>query len=290
MGLYSFHLFAGAGGGSLADILLGHTPVGAVEIEEYPRKVLLQRQRDGVLPPFPIWNDVRSFRSDNRETGPYVQRLKDVASELIISGGFPCQDISCAGKGAGLSGARSGLWSEMARIIGEVRPRYVFVENSPVLVSRGLEVCLSDLAAMGYDARWGVIGADDAGAPHRRKRIWIVADSMRERSGPRRAECAGQCGRGTLEQSGYVAHSQCAERRQNDRPGQDNGADIIQCGGQEDSDRPQRSGQEVADPKKRDRHNVRGAGALRDVERDGNRTTKLSGLRRQTKEKTNDTM
>ena len=89
MGLYSFHLFAGAGGGLLADILLGHTPVGAVEIEYYPRKVLLQRQRDGVLPPFPIWDDVRSFRSDNPETGPYIERLKEVASELVIAGGFP---------------------------------------------------------------------------------------------------------------------------------------------------------------------------------------------------------
>jgi len=73
----------------LADILLGHTPVGAVEIEYYPRKVLLQRQRDGVLPPFPIWDDVRSFRSDNPETGPYIERLKEAASELVIAGGFP---------------------------------------------------------------------------------------------------------------------------------------------------------------------------------------------------------
>jgi site-specific DNA-cytosine methylase len=89
MGLYSFHLFAGAGGGILGDILLGHTPIGAVEIEEYPRKVLLQRQRDGVLPPFPIWNDVQTFRLDNPETGPYIRRLKEVAQELVVAGGFP---------------------------------------------------------------------------------------------------------------------------------------------------------------------------------------------------------
>ena len=188
MELYTFHLFAGAGGGIIADGLLGHRPVGAVEIEEYPRKVLLARQLDGSLPRFPIWDDVRTFRSDNPATGNYIERLRGIAGNLAICGGFPCQDISAAGKGAGITGERSGLWVEMARIIGEVRPRYAFVENSPMLTVRGLGVVLGDLAAMGFDARWGVLGAADVGAPHLRERIWIVADSAQ----PSQTEQAAQ--------------------------------------------------------------------------------------------------
>ena len=95
----------------------------------------------------------------------------------VICGGFPCQDISPAGKGAGIDGDRSGLWREMVRIIREVGPGRVFVENSPMLVQRGLAVVLGDLAQLGFDARWGVLGADDCGAPHRRKRIWILANA-----------------------------------------------------------------------------------------------------------------
>ena len=98
----------------------------------------------------------------------------------VVSGGFPCQDISASGSGAGLDGARSGLWFEMARIIREVRPRYAFVENSPMLTLRGLDRVLADLAEMGFDAEWGVLGAADVGAPHQRDRIWIVAHANNE--------------------------------------------------------------------------------------------------------------
>jgi len=157
-------LFAGAGGGILGGLLLGWRTVAAVEIEDYPRRILLQRQVDGVLPKFPIWDDVRTF-----DGNPWRGKVD------IITGGFPCQDISAAGTGTGLEGARSGLWKEMARIIGEVRPRYVLVENSPLLTSRGLDRVLLDLAQMGYDARWGVLGAVDAGAPHKRERVWVLA-------------------------------------------------------------------------------------------------------------------
>lgn len=150
----------------MGGILLGHTCVCAVEIEPYCRKVLLQRQRDGCLPKFPIWDDVRTF-----DAKPW-RGLVDV-----VCGGFPCQDISVAGSGKGISGERSGLWSEMARIIREVRPRFVFVENSPALVVRGLGRVLSDLAKMGMDARWGVLGCGDAGGLHQRNRIWILASS-----------------------------------------------------------------------------------------------------------------
>lgn len=169
--LRTLHLFAGAGGGILADLLLGHRPVGAVEIEKYPRRVLFARQRDGMLPRFPIWDDVSTF--DGKAWRGRVD---------VICGGFPCQDISNAGKGAGIEGERSGMWKHMARIIGEIRPKYAFVENSPMLVGRGLAVVLGDLAEMGYNARWCVLGAVDAGAPHRRDRIWILAtDSNKKR-------------------------------------------------------------------------------------------------------------
>jgi DNA (cytosine-5)-methyltransferase 1 len=175
---YELALFAGAGGGILGGKLCGFTCVGAVEIEEYPREVLKQRQRDGLLPEFPIWDDVTTFRLDNSECSEYIEILKSVRERLVITGGFPCQDISSAGKGAGIKqGTRSGLWFEMARIINEIRPARVLVENSPILTSRGLGIVLGDLAEMGYNAKWGVLGAVDVGAPHKRERIWIVADS-----------------------------------------------------------------------------------------------------------------
>ena len=157
-------LFAGAGGGILGGKLLGWRTVCAVEWEAYPASVLCARQNDGILPPFPIWDDVQTF--DGRPWRGIVD---------VVSGGFPCQDISAAGKGAGIDGERSGMWGEMARIIREVRPRFVFVENSPMLTSRGLGRVLGDLASMGFDARWGVLGAANVGAPHQRDRIWIVA-------------------------------------------------------------------------------------------------------------------
>ena len=156
-------LFAGAGGGILGGKLLGWRTVCAVEWEPYPASVLCARQNDGLLPPFPIWDDVQTF------DGKPWRGIVDV-----VSGGFPCQDISAAGKGAGIDGERSGMWGEMARIIHEVRPRFVFVENSPMLTSRGLGRVLGDLASMGFDARWGVLGAADVGANHQRDRIWVV--------------------------------------------------------------------------------------------------------------------
>jgi DNA (cytosine-5)-methyltransferase 1 len=158
------HLFAGAGGGILGGLLLGHRPVCAVEINEYCRKILLQRQRDGILPRFPIWDDVQTF------DGKPWRGIVDV-----VCGGFPCQDISAAGKGAGIKGERSILWKHMARIVSEVRPQYVFAENSPLLVGRGLGMVLCDLASLGYDARWGVVGAHHVASPHARERIWILA-------------------------------------------------------------------------------------------------------------------
>ncbi len=163
-------LFAGAGGGILGGHLLGWRTICAVERDAYAAQVLAQRQNDGALPAFPIWSDVCSF------DGKPWHGLVDV-----VSGGFPCQDISAAGNGTGIDGARSGLWSEMARIIGEVRPAVVYVENSPLLVGRGLAVVLGDLTEMGYDAQWCIVSASDLGAPHKRDRCWIVANAHGER-------------------------------------------------------------------------------------------------------------
>ena len=173
--LNSFHLFAGAGGGILADQLLGHRVIGAVEIEAYPRKVLLARQLDGCLPQFPIWDDVTTFRHDNPDCAGYIDRLREISGSLVICGGFPCQDISAAGKCAGIAGERSGIWKEFARIIGEVRPAYVFVENSPMLVIRGLGTVIGDISSLGYDAEWCCLSAGDCGALHIRDRFWMLA-------------------------------------------------------------------------------------------------------------------
>jgi len=156
-------LFAGAGGGILGGKLLGWRTVCAVEWDTYAAGVLCARQNDGLLDPFPIWDDIRTF------DGHFWRGRVDV-----VSGGFPCQDLSVAGHGAGLDGERSGLWREMSRIIGEIRPLYAFVENSPNLVNRGLARVLADLTKMGYDVRWCVMGANTVGAPHKRDRVWIV--------------------------------------------------------------------------------------------------------------------
>jgi DNA (cytosine-5)-methyltransferase 1 len=171
-------LFSGIGGGILGGKLLGWRTVCAVEWEAYPASVLCARQNDGLLPPFPIWDDCSTFR------GEHWRGIVDV-----ISGGFPCQDLSVANqKGDGLDGERSGMWREMGRIIGEVRPRYVFVENSPMLINNGLDRVLGDLSKLGFDARWGLMGADSVGAPHRRERFWLVANSSSNRLHDRQVE------------------------------------------------------------------------------------------------------
>ena len=131
-------LFAGAGGGILGGHLLGWRTVCAVEWEPYAASVLVQRQNDGILPPFPIWDDVQTF------DGKPWRGIVDV-----VSGGFPCQDISIAGKGDGLDGQRSSMWQYMARVVSEVRPRFVFVENSPMLTIRGGQESLQTLPRSG---------------------------------------------------------------------------------------------------------------------------------------------
>lgn len=160
-------LFAGAGGGILAGKLLGWRTICAVEIDPFRSRRIMQRQNEGHLSPFPVWDDVRTF--DGRPWRGLVD---------VVSGGFPCVDITRAGKKIGIEGKASGLWVEMARIIREVRPRFAFVENAAELPHRGLGRVLGDLAELGFNARWGVLGSDDVGADHMRKRTWVVADSM----------------------------------------------------------------------------------------------------------------
>jgi DNA (cytosine-5)-methyltransferase 1 len=160
-------LFAGIGGFDLGLERAGMVCKWQVEIDPYARAVLNKH-----WPEVPKHDDVRTFP-------PQGEWGVDV-----ICGGFPCQDISVAGKGAGLAGARSGLWYEYARIIGELRPRYVIVENVAALLARGMGTVLGDLSTLGYDAEWHVIPASAVGAPHRRDRLWIIAfrnsDSERE--------------------------------------------------------------------------------------------------------------
>ena len=160
------HLFAGAGGGLLADLILGHTPVVAVEWEPYPCQVLRERAAEGWFPGLVVWEgDVRDF--DPSEYAGVVD---------CIHAGFPCQDISTAGKQAGVGeGTRSGLYREVLRIAGTVRPRLIFLENVAAIKSNGLETVVKDLAILGYDTRWLCIRASDVGAPHHRDRWFALA-------------------------------------------------------------------------------------------------------------------
>src|SRR5947208_11045335 len=151
-------LFAGIGGFDLGFERAGIKTIWQVEIDDYCRRVLAKH-----------WPSVERF-SDVRGVG------KDVLAPVdIVSGGFPCQDLSNAGKRAGIDGERSGLWSEMHRVICELRPRYVVVENVAALLIRGMGRVLGDLAEIGYDAEWDCFRASDFGAPHERERVFLIA-------------------------------------------------------------------------------------------------------------------
>lgn len=165
----TLHLFAGIGGGIITDQILGNRTIGAVEINEFCRRTLAARQHDGLLAPFPLFADIRDFSGDELEE-----------SVDCVCGGFPCQDISCAGKGTGIEGKQSSLFFEMARVVRYLRPAYVFMENSPLIVSRGCDKVLGTLAALGYDAEWTTLSAGELGAPHLRDRWWCVC----KRQGP----------------------------------------------------------------------------------------------------------
>jgi DNA (cytosine-5)-methyltransferase 1 len=176
--------------------------VAFCEIDPYCRRVLAKR-----WPAVPCYGDIRKL------TGAAL--AANGISVDVICGGFPCQDISTAGLGAGIEGSRSGLWSEYARIIGEVRPRYVLVENVAALLGRGIDTVLRDLAALGFDAEWHCIPASAVGAPHRRDRVWIVADASRVQPG-RQEQWAERQRAGTGGQSINGADAETSERRRSD--------------------------------------------------------------------------
>jgi len=162
-------LFSGIGGFSLGlERSEAFKTVAFCEIEPFCRRVLAKH-----WPKVPCYDDIRTLTAERLAT--------DGIAVDAIAGGFPCQDISIAGKGAGLAGKRSGLWREYVRLIGELRPRYVIVENVAALLGRGLGDVLGDLAALGYDAEWHCIPASAVGLPHIRDRVWIVAYAREER-------------------------------------------------------------------------------------------------------------
>lgn len=164
--MHTMHLFAGGGGGLLADLILGHEPIVAVEWDTYCCELLRARREDGWYPRLEVWQgDVRSF-----DPSSYAGRVD------CIHAGFPCQDLSTAGKRAGLGhGTRSGLYREVLRIADALRPPYLFLENVAAILGQGVDQVIGDLAALGYDARWCTLRASDVGAPHQRDRWWCLA-------------------------------------------------------------------------------------------------------------------
>jgi len=188
-------LFAGIGGFDLAARWLGWRTLWYSEIDPYASAVMKKRFPEAVN-----HGDVTQLR------GSQVARVD------VLCGGFPCQDISLAGKGAGIEGSRSGLWTHYARIIDEVRPSWVVIENVSALRSRGLDRVLGSLAALGYDAEWHCIPAAYVGAPHRRDRIWIVAHPDADESGSQgryRAIVRERAGQQPVGPLGALADSNC---------------------------------------------------------------------------------
>lgn len=167
MKLRVLDLFSGIGGFSLGlDRTGGFETVAFCEIEEFPRRVLAKH-----WPKVPIYHDVRELTKDVLD--------RDGITVDVITGGFPCQDVSTAGKMAGIDGERSGLWGQIARLGGEIQPRLIIVENVSNLISGGSGAwfarVLRDLAALGFDAIWHCIPASHVGALHQRDRVWIIA-------------------------------------------------------------------------------------------------------------------
>ena len=163
--MYGLDLFSGIGG--ITKALEGYvTPIAYCENDRYAQAVLLSRMADGRLPRAPIWDDVTSLRGSMLPSGID-----------IIYGGFPCQDISVAGRGAGLAGERSGLFFEIVRLVDEIRPRFVFLENVAAITVRGAERVVGEFCRLRYDCRWGILSASDVGANHQRERWWLLAYS-----------------------------------------------------------------------------------------------------------------
>lgn len=167
--LTELSLFSGAGGGLLASkYLLGWKTVGMVEYDTYCQKILRQRQKDGLLDKCPIFGDINDFVGEG--FAEVYQGMVD-----IVSAGFPCQPFSVAGKRQEQNDSRN-MWPATLRVIEIVKPKYAFLENVPGLLSSGyFQNILLELFEAGYNAKWTMLGAGDVGAPHKRKRLWILA-------------------------------------------------------------------------------------------------------------------
>lgn len=178
--MYGISLFTGYAG---IDLALSEyvRPIIYCEIERYAQGIILSRMDDGTIPFAPIWNDVTTL------DGKKFRGLVD-----IIYGGFPCQDLSVAGKGAGLAGKRSGLFREIIRLAQEASPTFIFLENVPAIRTRGSIQVQEALASIGYDTRWGTLSASEVGANHKRERWFCLAK--------RRDVSNTMCDRGRLQQ------------------------------------------------------------------------------------------
>jgi DNA (cytosine-5)-methyltransferase 1 len=170
--MYELSLFTGAMGGILGSILLGWETIGYVEINDYCQKLIKQRIEDGIIDNAPIFSDIKTFISEG-----YAESYSGMVD--VITAGFPCQPYSVAGKGLAEKDPRN-MWPATLECICIVRPGLVLLENVPnLLTKKYIRRIYGDLAEAGYDARWCVLGADDCGAQHRRKRWWLLAYSGR---------------------------------------------------------------------------------------------------------------
>lgn len=159
-------LFTGGGGGVYASLLLGHELVGYVEHNEYCQKIIRQRIADGIFHDAPIYGDIREF-----DGSPSCGTVD------FVSGGFPCQPFSIAGRKKGVDDSRN-MWPETIRVIKQIKPKEAFLENVPGLLHSGyFGTILNDLSEAGYDARWITLSAGECGAPHKRERLWILANA-----------------------------------------------------------------------------------------------------------------
>lgn len=207
MKLHGLDLFSGIGGNTLALRDYVRT-VAYCEQDRHAQAVLLSRMADGNIEPAPIWDDITSLRGEHL----------NIPIDIIIAG-FPCQDISVAGRGEGLDGQRSGLVFEIFRLIDEIKPAFVFLENVPAIRTRGGERVVKELASRGYDCRWDTLSAFDVGAPHKRERWFLLAYSNDKRL-EERSEQSARDQLATVERSCTTLAHACSGRRSEQGEGQ----------------------------------------------------------------------
>lgn len=198
MALHALHLCSGYGGFELALREWGVRTVCHVERDAHAAATLVARMEEATLDQAPIWDDLCTFDGE-----PWRGRVD------IVTAGFPCQPFSAAGQRRGLDDER-WIWPDIARIIRDVGPRFVVLENVPGLVRHGLPGVLSDLASLRFDAEWGLLSAAAVGAPHKRERVWIVAHRVRSR---RERETGTERGLSVADESGRRVANADSNRR-----------------------------------------------------------------------------